>query len=71
MAHARQCDICGKLYAEYNTKKDSTKPNGFIFISVDHNDECWYYGRTDLCPECLAAIQNLIDSRKKAGDSDG
>lgn len=32
MASAKKCDICGKLYEQYNTKRDKKIANGFMFF---------------------------------------
>lgn len=68
MAQAKKCDICKKYYDVYNTTTEvnSTRKNantlrfvvkgGVAKICVDE---------FDCCPECMGAINDLIDELKK------
>lgn len=69
MAKAKKCDICGKFYEMYNVRQDSRKPNGFQMLNIDADGRCYFSGPTvDCCPECMASIQNHIESLKGGKD---
>lgn len=69
MAVACKCDVCGKLYEEYNTESLSSgkKPNIIEFINGQH---LWnglatrFVSRYELCPDCMAAILACIEKLK-------
>lgn len=64
MAIAKQCDICGKLYAIYGFKRDANHPNGFMVLNIDENRKYWSGPAMDCCPECMISIRNHIESLK-------
>ena len=64
MAAARQCDICGKTYPMYNTKRDAKKVNGFMFLNIYGVDRYWHHDIQDCCPECMQSIQDHIKGLK-------
>ena len=35
MAIAKQCDICGKVYKQYNNMDNPKKPNGLMLVNLD------------------------------------
>lgn len=69
MAFAKKCDICGKLYEEYNTTKNDRNTNGFMFINIDYKREYWVNKAIDCCPDCMQSIRNHIDLLKNGGCS--
>ena len=76
MAIAKKCDICGKLYEQYNTKRDkkNTKnTNGFMFLNLLYDDNYYEHDPYDCCPECMTSIRNCINALggKKGGTDDG
>ena len=50
MAIAKKCDICGKLYEEYNTKRDKKNTNGFMFLNLLDNQNYFEHDPYDCCP---------------------
>lgn len=50
---AKKCDKCGKLYERYNEKKDSKKPNGFLFLNLDESGRYYAHHGNDLCQKCM------------------
>lgn len=62
---AYKCDICGKLYE---------KRNGILIKS--RNDICYVFDEyaedraccVDVCPNCISAIQKVIDGRSKENE---
>ena len=69
MAIAKKCDICGKLYEQYNVKRDSKKPNGFHLLSIDSAGKYFVYDSTDCCPDCMESILQHIERLK--GENNG
>lgn len=67
MAAASQCDICGRTYPLYNTKKDAGNPNGFMFVNRDRDRKYWSHNITDCCPECMESIKAHVDMLKQRG----
>lgn len=66
MSIAKKCDVCGSLYESYSFKRsDSNKPNGIMLLNIDNKQQYWSHGAMDLCPECLAAVQNVIKERSE------
>lgn len=62
MAIAKKCDICGKLYEQYNTKRDKKNTNGFMFLNLFYDDNSYCeYDPYDCCPECMTSIRNHIN----------
>lgn len=51
MAAAKKCDICGKLYEEYNFKQSKDNFNGFMLLNIDYGPTC------DCCPKCIKSIR--------------
>lgn len=64
MSIARKCDMCGKLYEEYNTEKDEKNPNGIMFLNIVTPGSYFKHGEIDCCPECMAAIKGMFNSQK-------
>ena len=62
MSIARECDVCGDFYRPYNA--DHTKPNAIEFISMDYHNK-YIHGSKDCCPDCMKAIKDLVEHRKK------
>lgn len=59
MAKAFKCDICGKFYDQYHKLYlGKTKTSSARLIDVSS----MYY---DICPDCVAAIQETIDERRQ------
>lgn len=58
---AYKCDICGNLYEKKNsiTIKPSKCP---CYIEKNDGYRTCY---VDICPDCIAAIQRVIDERSK------
>ena len=59
MAAAKKCDICGKLYEEYNFKQSKYNFNGFMLLNIDYGPTC------DCCPKCIKSIRGHINSLMK------
>lgn len=69
MSLAKKCDICGKLYEQYNTRKDKDNINGLLFLNIDMQQHYYSHGVTDCCPECMEAIKDFIVELGKKGSS--
>lgn len=65
MAAAKECDIYGKLYKEYNIANNENKPNGFMFLNIDNNGQYYAHKAIDCCPECMESIRNFVNKLKK------
>lgn len=63
MARAYKCDICGELFE----KRISLKIGNTFSLSVVTNQNC--EKRQDICPECIAAIQKVINERSAGNES--
>lgn len=64
MARAYKCDICRNLFEKRISLNICNKSS----LSVVSND--YVEKRIDICPECIAAIQKVIDERA-LGTMDG
>lgn len=62
MAIAKKCDICGKLYENYNVNHNDKKTNGLMFLNVDEHRKYFANKVIDCCPECMNSIRNHVDS---------
>lgn len=62
MAIAKKCDICGKLYEQYNVKEDPCNTNGLMFLNLDHKRDYFTSKALDCCPECMGSIRNHVDA---------
>ena len=65
MAVAKKCDICGKLYEEYNVKQSKDNFNGFILLNIDYKGNYFHGPACDCCPECMKSILKHISSLTK------
>ena len=65
MAIAKKCDICGKLYEEYNFEQSMENSNGFMLLNIDRNGDYFRGPACDCCPECMKSILEHIDSLAK------
>lgn len=55
---AMKCDLCGKFYDQYNTKKSPFLHNSLKFANVDRNARmCFETDIVDCCPECMETIK--------------
>lgn len=64
MAQARKCDVCGGLYELYNTSYDRSRSNAIRMVKYD--GEGYLNVKTyDLCPNCMKAIEDVIEERRK------
>lgn len=72
MANAKKkCDICGKLYEQYNTKRDKKNTNGFMFLNLFYDNSYYEHDPYDCCPECMTSIRNCINALgEKKGETD-
>lgn len=62
MSLAKKCDICGKLYEYYGGD------NGYSIERIgSHGRNLDTAYTADLCPECMEALKNFIESRKHDG----
>lgn len=64
MAAAKKCDICGKLYEEYNVSSSKTKFNGFMFLNIDSKGKYYEHPVIDCCPECMKKLQDCLEEMK-------
>lgn len=67
MASAKKCDICGKLYEEYNFKKSLEDYNGFMLLNIDSQGSYFRGPVCDCCPECMNSIKEFIEKLAKQG----
>ena len=65
MAIAKKCDICGKLYEEYNFEQSMENSNGFMLLNIDCKGTYSDGPAVDCCPECMKSILEHIDSLAK------
>ena len=66
MSDARRCDICGNFY---DIKLNET--DGFAFFYTYNVTEQRGYDRIkDCCPDCVKAIQDIMDLRKMKDEED-
>ena len=65
MALAKQCDLCGKFYKPYNLYSASDTKVNAMYLASRSDDDSRYYtnARYDLCPECMLALKEFIESR--------
>ena len=64
MSMAKKCDICGKLYENYNFRCNKEKVNGFRFLNIIGESHYYEHEIVDCCPECIDAIKKAIEVRK-------
>ena len=60
MAEAKKCDICGRLYEQYNAKIPAKYPNYISFNSEPYYGPSKIIKTYDCCPECMYQIGALI-----------
>lgn len=66
MSDARMCDICGNFYEITVGKKD-----GFAFFNTYNGVGGRGYDKIrDCCPDCVKAIQDVMDLRKMTNKED-
>lgn len=65
MAAAKKCDICGKLYEEYNVKQSKDNFNGFMLLNVDYKGSYFHGPAYDCCPKCMKSIREHIKNLTK------
>lgn len=65
MSIARKCDMCGKLYEEYNQKHDEKNPNGIMLLNIVENGNYYGNSKIDCCPECMTSILKTIENLKE------
>ena len=65
MSNARRCDICGKFYDIKLNEKD-----GFAFFYTYNGGGRGYDRIKDCCPDCIKAIQDVMDLRKMNAEED-
>lgn len=63
MAKAFKCDICGEFYQSYVAIVDK-KSNRHTFDGIRSTDLNHSHDM-DLCPECMAAVINMLNDRKE------
>lgn len=69
MACAKKCDRCGKLYDEYNFKKDEKNPNGVMTLNLDYQRKFYSHTAMDLCPDYMKEFQDWMEEVKKMTDN--
>lgn len=62
---AKQCDRCGAFYALYNDANNGNKPNGVMVLNIDECGKYYSHRARDLCPSCMKAFLNFINSPKE------
>ena len=62
MSLAKKCDICGKLYEQYDfvIEDGEMMVNGFILAAIDDEGCLECSTSHDCCPECMKRILNCI-----------
>ena len=60
MAIAKKCDICGKLYEEYNVRQSKDNFDGFMLLNIDRNGDYFHGPACDCCPGCMNFIMEHI-----------
>lgn len=65
MSDARRCDVCGNFYETKLNKKD-----GFAFFYTYNGGGRGYDRIKDCCPDCIKAIQDVMDLRKMNDEED-
>ena len=65
MAAAKKCDICGRLYEEYNVKQSKDNFNGFMLLNIDYKGSYFHGPAYDCCPNCIKSILEHINSLTK------
>lgn len=63
--NAKECDRCGRFYDEYNTKGYHTEPNTLMLIQEQEKDFPYCTKKYDLCPECMAELQEWLQKGDK------
>lgn len=68
MAIAKQCDICGKVYKQYNNMDNPKKPNGLMLVTLDSESRTYTtHIPMDLCPDCMKKLLDFTN-RKLDGE---
>ena len=67
MSIAKSCDICGKLYPIYNTKKNENDTNGIMLLNIDEQMKYYPHKALDCCPECMDSIKKRIKALQEGG----
>ena len=68
MAIAKQCDICGKVYKQYNNMDNPKKPNGLMLVNLDSESRTYAtHIPMDLCPDCIKKLLEFTN-RKLDGE---
>ena len=69
MSLAKKCDVCGRLYEQYETPIDKLGCcNGIYFVNIGFDD--WdARKRFDCCPKCFDSIRNHMEELKKENDN--
>ena len=60
---AKNCDRCGKLFEHYDGFKEfkkTEKANALFLIDRDLNNNYWKRKDYDLCPECMAKLEQFL-----------
>ena len=71
MSRARKCDICGKLYEDYDTTVkgflclERTSINSIMFIRKDLENAYNKNTTIDCCKECMRSILSHIAKLKE------
>lgn len=67
MAQAYKCDICGEFYGKDIPLFVAEYIDAYFYCMKSLNIKNVY---CNICPSCIAAIQTVINERKKEGDND-
>ena len=76
MSKARKCDICGKLYEDYDTNAkgflnlEKTNINSIMFIRKDPHDAYYPNSTIDCCKKCMQSILNHVAKLKENRNED-
>lgn len=61
MAHAKKCDICGKMATH---DPEDERPSGWALVEItqadpkmSHRESIW---ETDLCSECAVGVHQVL-----------
>lgn len=72
MAYVVKCDICGATYTPYSVDIADEYITSIMFAYHEPTDD--YMSRpetlTDLCPECMKALDLFLDTRRKMAHLD-
>lgn len=63
MSLAKKCDVCGKLYEDYEIKVEGEEVNALVLVCTDEEDR-WSNSKeaNDCCPRCMRSILRHIRS---------